>query len=251
MKLILRKAMVWAVALCGVAGAGEKVAIIKADDVWGKHAKWDRFVEMSLKKDVPVSLGVIAKFLGEPKESDVTWLRALEANEGVELWHHGWDHRRWKEGEKEVSEFGGSGFDHQNDHMRKTQAAGDKVLEKGFVTFGSPFNAMDDDTAKVLNAMPELKFIFCYPGHPVLKKMEGKVFLPMTLRGENDGVGKPNFAKFKVDYEKRKGDGLDVAALQFHPLGFSEQGFEDYGKILDFLKEKGWRFVLPRDYEAK
>lgn len=82
--------------------------------------------------------------------------------------------------------------------------------------------------------------------------MKEKTLLPMSLRGEHDGTGKPNFEKFKEDYAKKAGPDLTFAAIQFHPMGFSEKGFQDYAAILDFLKSKGWTFMLPSEYaEAK
>ncbi|MBU0908816.1 MAG: hypothetical protein KJ717_04555, partial [Proteobacteria bacterium] len=42
---------------------------------------------------------------------------------------------------KKKSEFGGSGYDHQKDHLTKTQVAGKTALGRDFIAFGSPFNA--------------------------------------------------------------------------------------------------------------
>lgn len=229
--------------------AAEKIAIIKADDVTSVNGKWDRFFKLAHEHGVPVSAGVIASSAEKHGAPYAEWLKKWEATGKVEFWNHGWDHKQWEEEGKKKSEFGGSGYDHQKDHLTKTQAAGKAALGKDFIAFGSPFNAMDADTAKALNEIPELKLIFCYPGAAPTKQMKDKVLLPMTLRGEGAGVGKPDFAKFKEEYEKKKADPkLNFAALQFHPLGFSEQGFTDFAAIVDFLKAEGWTFMLPSEY---
>lgn len=229
--------------------AAEKIAIIKADDVRGVNGKWDRFFNLAIEHGVPVSAGVIANSFEKADPKYDEWLKKWEATGKVEFWNHGWDHRQWEEEGKKKSEFGGSGYDHQKSHLVKTQEAWKKAIGKDLIAFGSPFNAMDADTAKALNEIPELKLVFCYSGHPATKQLKDKILLPMTLRGENDGTSKPNFEKFKTEYEAKKSDpNLTFAALQFHPAGFSEQGFKDFVSIIELLKADGWKFVLPAEY---
>jgi hypothetical protein len=70
----------------------------------------------------------------------------------------------------------------------------------------------------------------------------------MSLRGESNGTGKPNFEKFKAEYLKQKN--LSFAAIQFHPNAFGDEHFTEYTKILDFLISEGWTFMLPTEYVA-
>lgn len=229
--------------------AAEKIAIIKADDVTSVNPKWERFFKLAAENDVPVSAGIIAVSFEKQDGKYDEWLKKWEATGKVEFWNHGWDHRQWEEEGKKKSEFGGSGYEHQKEHLTKAQEAAKQGIGKPFTAFGSGFNAMDSDTAKALNEIPELKMIFCYPGAKPTKEMKDKILLPMTLRGENDGTGKPNFAKFKEEYETKKSDpNLTFAALQFHPAGFSEQGFKDFAAIIGFMKAEGWTFKLPGEY---
>ena len=111
------------------------------------------------------------------------------------------------------------------------------------VAFGTPYNAVDADTVTVMNENKDLHLFF---GYRELKALKNKIVAPMVLRGENDGTGKPNFKKFKELYIKKKG--LTFTALQFHPNGFKNNHFDEYGMILDFLIAEGWTFVLPSDY---
>jgi len=247
--MTIRKLIPFFVALALPAFAAERIAIIKADDVTSVNGKWDRFFKVSQDLGVPVSAGVIAVSFQKQDEKYDAWLKKWEATGKVEFWNHGWDHRQWQDGDKKKSEFGGSGYDHQKANLVKAQEAAKAGLGKPFVAFGSGFNAMDSDTAKALNEIPELSLIFCYPGAKPAKELKGKTLLPMHLRGENDGTGKPNFAKFKDEYAKKKDDpALGVVAIQFHPAAFSEQGFTDYAEIVKFLKAEGWTFMLPAEY---
>ncbi|HEY1122945.1 MAG TPA: hypothetical protein VGE67_15140, partial [Haloferula sp.] len=102
---------------------------------------------------------------------------------------------------------------------------------------------------KALNEMPELKMFFCRPQSEPAKELKDKILLPMNLQGENDGTGKPNFAKFKEVYEAKKADpSLIFCAFQFHPGAFAEEGFGEFASIVEFLKAEGWTFMLPAEY---
>lgn len=228
--------------------AAERIAVIKADDVRSVNPKWERFFKISHERGVSVTAGVIANSIPKNGKAYAKWMKKWDATGKVEFWNHGWDHKRWDDNGTARSEFGNSGYDHQSDHLMKAQEAFKEAVGRDFTTFGSPFNAMDMDTAKALNEIPELEIVFCYPGAAPTKAMKGKTFLPMNLRGEHDGTGKPDFEKFKVDYAKKDNPKLTFAAIQFHPPYFSEKGFKDYEAILDFLKSEGWIFMLPSEY---
>jgi peptidoglycan/xylan/chitin deacetylase (PgdA/CDA1 family) len=249
--MLIRKLLPILLAFVLPAFATEKIAIIKADDVRGLNGKWDRFIKVSQEHGANPCLGIILNSLEKPDPAYETWLKKTAETGKVEFWNHGWDHKQWDDAGTQKSEFGNSGYEHQKTALEKSQAAALRVLGKPIVAFGSGFNAMDLDTARALNEVPELKLIFVYPGARPAKALQGKVLLPMALRGENDGTGKPNFAKFKEDYAKKNNVQLTFAALQFHPMGFSEQGFTDFAAILDFLKVEGWTFMLPSEYARK
>lgn len=249
--MYLKKLFLFSLALFVLpAGAEpERIAIIKADDVSGIHPKWERFFKLAAEHEVPVSAGIIANSFEKQDEKYPEWLKKWDATGKVEFWNHGWDHRRWEENGAYRSEFSGTGHDHQRDHVSKVQEAGKKALGKPFAAFGSPFNDMDEDTAKALNEFPELKMVFCRPEAEPAKSLKDKILLPMFVRGESDGTGKPNFVKFKEEYGTRMASApMTFCAFQFHPAVFSEEGFGEFVRIIGFLKEEGWTFMLPADY---
>ncbi len=221
-----------------------RIAIIKADDVRGITPKWDRFFNLSKEKGVKVSAGIICNSLQKDKKGYFNWLNKLKASGSVEFWNHGWDHKRWTTGEKKVSEFGGSGYAHQKKHFDDSQKLMKKVLGVATVAFGTPYNAVDADTVKVMNQDANMRLFFSYRA----QKLKGAVIAPMSLRGESDGTGKPNFQKFKAQYIQKKN--ISFTAIQFHPNAFSEKHFSEYSKILDFLIAEGWTFMLPAEYVA-
>lgn len=222
-----------------------KIAIIKADDVRGKTSKWNRFFAISAEKEVKVSAGIICDSLSGGDKAYFDWLRALHSSGQVEFWNHGWDHKSWTdETGARISEFSGSGYEHQKKHFEDAQAIMKRVLGSAPIAFGTPYNALDDDTINVMNENAEMRLFFCYQA----KGLKDKVLVPMKLRGEPDGPGRPNFERFKEEYFTRKE--VSLSALQFHPNAFEEEHFKEYSKILDFMISEGWTFLLPTAYVA-
>ena len=223
-----------------------KIAIIKADDIRAVTTKWDRFFALSKEKGVKVSAGVICDSLSKDKKDYADWLHGLSTSGGVELWNHGWDHKRWENAAKEtISEFGGSGYAHQKQHFDDAQNAMREVLGAAPIALGTPFNAVDADTLRVINEDKTIRLVFTYK--PLV--IGDKTPAPMTIRGEHDGTGKPNFEKFKTEYAAKPN--MNFSAIQFHPNAFEDAHFAEYAKILDFLKAEGWVFMLPAEYVAK
>ncbi|MCU0792925.1 MAG: DUF2334 domain-containing protein [Opitutaceae bacterium] len=222
-----------------------KVVIVKADDVRGDTPKWRRFVADSEALGVKVSLGIICDSLVDASPEYVEWLRALERSGRVEFWNHGWDHKRWKnEAGVQLMEFKGTGPEHQAKHYGDAKAWMIKVLGVAPAAFGAPFNATDADTEAILRADSDLKLVFANRESAAA----GKFFAPISLKGEHDGTGKPNFEKFRAEYAEKPD--LTLLAFQVHPQSFGEEHFGEYAKIVAFLLAEGWTFALPREVVA-
>jgi len=255
MSLFTRFSVLLGAALCSTVlptfaadPAPQKIVIVKADDMKNTLIpNWKKFFDVVEQKNIKASVGIICDSLETDKDGYFAWLKSVAATGRIEYWNHGWDHKAWKDAEqKDIQEFKGSGYDHQKQDLDKSQAATIAALGAPLHTFGAPYNGVDADTAKALAALPEFTMVFSYgkpPGY------EGKLLLPMAIRGENDGTGKPNFEKFKAEYEK-SGRNLTFSAIQFHPPYFSEEGLQNFAQIVDFLKAEGWTFMLPSEYEA-
>jgi hypothetical protein len=231
-----------------VVAPGSRLVIVKADDFRAPNANWDRFVKIAREKGIKVSIGIICQSLQEDTRGCYQWLRDQQKDGEVEFWNHGWDHAHWTLPDgKPASEFSGSGYAHQKEDLGKAQAKARAVLGVPLNAIGTPGNGMDLETIRVLNESPEVRGVFCFPRRALLAGLRGKVLLPMNLIGENDGVAKPNFEKFKQIYDGQKSR-LAFTALQFHPPYFSDRAFGEFSAIVDLLKADGWTFILPNDY---
>lgn len=225
-----------------------KIAIIKADDIKKVSANWDRFFALSKSKGVKVSAGIVCNSLQPARTDYAAWLRAHAESGCIEFWNHGWDHKRWQgEGGKTFYEFQSSGYDHQKKHFSDSQRLMAELFGKAPVAFGPPYNKIDADTVKVMN---EDEHVALYFGYKAVSGLDRAAFARIRLRGEHDGTGRPNFQAFVTAYGEPKNKGVTFSAIQFHPGKFEEEHFEAYAKILDFLIDEGWRFMLPAEYLA-
>src|ERR1700761_9159279 len=167
-KLICFSLMLWvAMVLSPVSAA--PVVIIKADDFRGPSQTWTNFLDVSRKAGIKVSIGVIADSIAGD-EAASAWMKAQVARQDVEFWDHGWDHKELgmlKAGP--ITEFGGSGLTYQREHLAKAQATLKAALGNDVAVFGTPYNAFDVNTARVINETPELRLIFTH--NPAARKL--------------------------------------------------------------------------------
>jgi peptidoglycan/xylan/chitin deacetylase (PgdA/CDA1 family) len=220
-----------------------KIAIVKADDLQRPSENWDRFIEVSNELQVKVSIGIICDSLQEDSDGYFDWLRARQSSGSVEFWNHGWDHKRWGPEGEWISEFQGSGYAYQKKHLDDSQAIMKEVLGVTTVAFATPWNDFDEDTGRVVNEREDVRLFI---GHHRRNLDQTKLLVRMRLRAELDGTGKPNFEKFVDLYEELQ-DKDAVVALQFHPNVFEDHHFAEYKKIVIFMQEKGWTFMMPRE----
>ncbi|MEI9960791.1 MAG: polysaccharide deacetylase family protein [Limisphaerales bacterium] len=220
-----------------------KVVIIKADDFRGPSEAWTNFLQVSRSAGIKVSIGVIVDSIAG-KSSISSWMRAQAAHGDVEFWNHGWDHRQWTTNGQTVSEFQGADLEHQRDHLARAQAGLKTALGKNVISFGTPFNGFDSNTAAVINETPAFRLFFCHNVALAKNLVTSRVAI-LDIISESDGTGKPNFEKFKTAFEKRA---PGPVSLQFHPPYFSPTALAEYGKIVNYLRTNDYSIQLPAEY---
>lgn len=219
-----------------------KIAIIKADDIREPTVRWHQFFEMLSKRGIFCSAGIIGHSLQKNDQPYQQWLLDLHNSGLIEFWNHGWDHSRWLgEGDQYIHEFSGTSYLMQKKHFINAQNAMANLFGSPPIVFGAPFNTIDHETVRVIDECPDIQYVFGYSEQQILNN---KKTLLMSLRGEHNGVGKPDFEKFKQDYYHQSD--IQFTVLQFHPNRFEVRDLDEARHILDFLGANGWTFVLPR-----
>ena len=227
--------------------------ILKLDDFKGKNGKnfqyprWKRVADFLAERKIKSSFGIIGKDLEGDKPEFFNWCKQVHESGLIEFWNHGYTHGMVEHNGKKVGVFA-AGHELQLEYFQKTQKLAKEKLGFAFVTFGSPFNSISQDTAKVLATDPDLK-VWLY-GNGSYAKKGGFAGLVMgrNINLENP-VHNPNFEKFVERY--KKGGLGEVITIQGHPNGWDDKRWEAFVKIIDFLQKEGCKFTTPIEWFNK
>ncbi|PTX99990.1 hypothetical protein DB346_19480 [Verrucomicrobia bacterium LW23] len=220
--------------------------VLKLDDFkavkgGGIHQRWLRVADYAAQKQIKLSFGIIGNGMETDANAFYTWVKEKHAAGQIEFWHHGYDHA----GDGKIMEFSGQPFEHQREHMARTQQIAKDKLGFAFTSFGAPFNATDAATLRVLQDEPDLK-VWMYGN---ARTPAGKIVLQ---RAFNVNLESPtiiaNYGAFIQGYAHNRG--AEYFVLQGHPAGWGDDRYAEFQKIIEFLLEQKAQFVLPRDFIA-
>jgi peptidoglycan/xylan/chitin deacetylase (PgdA/CDA1 family) len=227
--------------LSGFSFAGPKI-ILKLDDLAVKNGlcKFAPTLDYLLKKQIKAGLGAIANRMDNTALNTLSpYLNAINTNgeKLFEIWNHGLDHVN--------PEFKGTPYQYQKDHFEEADKLVSKLLGVQLHSFGTPYNASDSVTCKVISENQNYKvFMFARITAPA---SSGIFNLDNRVNMEN-GTGNPEYDFFVKNYNKFKGRYSDYMTLQGHPNQWTPETLGQFKKIIDFLISEGCEFVLPYDY---
>lgn len=224
---------------------GKQVIVLKLDDIregTGVRDALKRVKAFIDEKGIKASFGVIGVSLEDDgkKEDYYEDIQSFVADGNIEIWHHGYYHDKANR-----VEFSGGTYDEQYKQLKDTI---DLMQDKCGITlrtFGPPYNATDKVTIEALNNLPQMK-VFFFPS-----VTEGGTQLMLRESGnlETD-TGVVDYDKFVETYESSKKD-KPYLVLQGHPGNFSDQSFENFKKIVEYLMAKNTVFMTPTEYYNK
>jgi hypothetical protein len=196
------------------------------------------------KNRLKASSGVICGSLEGENPAYFEWLKEHRKKGAMEFWHHGYLMRT---AEEKTGEFDqGTWEEHKALLDRGEQLAREK-LGFEFAAFGPHWSSTTDATDRALEAVPEIKIWLHGPNKP---KYFTRLSLPRVM-GLEDPIFVPDFQKFQGTYNERAA-AQDVLVLQGHPDQWkSDEKWEGFFKIVEFLKSKGCVFMTPSEYLAR
>ena len=216
--------------------------ILKLDDIGVKQGKLQCSLTLDylVQKKLKAGLGIIAGRNDSTVLATLSpYLKAtnLKGEKLIEIWHHGLDHSK--------TEFKDSTYEFQKAHFEQADKLIKKLLGIQMHTFGTPYNASDSTTNKVISENLNYK-VFLYSSKKPIQK-NGILYLDNRLKMEN-GTGKPEYDYFIENYGIGKVKFTDYMVLQGHPNMWTAEKLEQFSRIIDFLISEGCEFVLPYEY---
>lgn len=210
-----------------------QIGIVKLDDLRPDDKRFERMdkaVKILEKYSVKGGLGVIAEQFEtcEPKFYDK--LKEWN-NNGHEIWNHGLYHK---------DEFKTEDYDALYEVFKK---AHDIIKDKTgieMVTYGAPGNESTKTFVEmVTKEFPNYKVLLLVPEYAP----SDKVFATKSIAVERD-TGKPDFSLFEESYNKLP----EAFVLQAHGVYFSDEGLNEFEKVIKFCVDNGIVLMTPSEY---
>ena len=222
----------------------KQLIILKADDLIYDKTKvisenWTRFLHCVVSDKIKTSVGLIVNSLETEDERYSGLLKYLNKTGYIEFWIHGYDHRLGavKSNGELYDEFRNSSLDFQKEQIRKAIDLSKEKLDITMRTFGAPGNAIDSNTVVALDSFDEIKVWFF--------GLEGSQKLVLGRNAEMEyPVGNPDFNSFVRDHDTDS----PYIVFQIHPNMWNENQFDEFKKIISYLKEQKLTFILPYEY---
>jgi peptidoglycan/xylan/chitin deacetylase (PgdA/CDA1 family) len=223
-----------------------QVVVLKLDDVTAHgvpngppvHPGWQRVTDFLRDSDIKASFGIIGFSLEEDNEVYFDWIKDLHHSGHIEFWNHGYRNRKASD---KAGEFEGS-FEEQQAALERTQRLAKEKLGITLKAFGPHWSGANAATARALEGIAEITMWFYGP------EDSSKFVFPRFLTLENP-THVPDFAKFKAAYE-RVGHDKKCLTLQGHPKSWNQERWDNFVRIIDYLKSKGCVFMTPSEYMA-
>ncbi len=219
--------------------------ILKADDFRYAPAGtispgWRRFIDFVEERKIRTSIGLIGIEIERGDSAFAAMIHHLASNPRFEFWNHGYDHllNVTDEAGHTVSEFRGTSYEHQLEHMQRTQTLARDRCGIVLHAFGAPGNAFDSNTARAIDACDDLRIWFF--GAPY----SDRLVLPYTVAIEQP-IFQPNESGFMTAYDPAP----PCVTYQIHPKDWDPARFDAFTRIIDFLIAQDVTFTTPSDFE--
>ncbi|MCI5970374.1 MAG: Ig-like domain-containing protein [Oscillospiraceae bacterium] len=227
-----------------------QTVILKFDDftIWS-YSGFDKLMDYLDGENISAGFGAIAQTFDKENEAnyDLTpWYEGLYENTVktlkraqesplYEIWSHGYAHSQ--------NEFSTTDYDSMKQSLDKVVS----VMGKHGVTirtFGSPFNTATTTTLKVIEEnFPDIKTVMLFNNFMDIPDYMVNI---QNHACPEIQVGTVSYDFFIKEYEKYQKS--DYVLLQSHPGNWNDESFEEFKKIIEFLKNRGVKFMTPTQY---
>ena len=211
--------------------------IFKCDDLSDLSDNVLAFDKIVTEKKLKVSWGVIGHFLNNASKEYVEWVQKKHHDGNYEFWNHGYFHGHLHK--NNPYEFLHRSVLQQYYSLAKTQKLAKRVFGFDFHCFGAPSNMTSHNTLLALYMLRKIKAWFYGFRNARQYIFERSVDIEFP-------AGHVDFEKCKHDYLKW-GKPHDIIVYQLHPNTWQPGDFQEFEKIIDFLRQENIQFVLPRD----
>jgi peptidoglycan/xylan/chitin deacetylase (PgdA/CDA1 family) len=237
------------------------IIVLKLDDLkqhygGNVHPRWQKVADYLREKKVKAGFGVICETLEKADPKYVEWIKSRQQTGEIEFWFHGFDHKVHEVGGQKYNEFNMRSYEEQKERLEKSQKLAKEKLGFTFHAFGPPGGvgtaSFNDDTLRIMIEDPDMH-VMLFPGplndagRKAMASSNGKLVIldyPWQVRLERP-LFKPNFDAFVAGYAKFPK--REYFVLQGHPAAWTDESFEQFKKIVEFLITQKAEFMTPSE----
>ena len=223
------------------------VIILKLDDLTRRPAandNWSRCLDFLARNNIKCSVGIICSSLEKDNPAYFNWIKEQNTKGMIEFWCHGYKDRKPAD---KTGEFEGS-YEEQKTAFEKSEKLAKEKLGFPLKSFGPHWSGTNANTVKALNDIPEIT-TWMYGDARDAKACHKHIY-PRYL-GLEYKTFLPDIEKFKAGFEKL-GGARNCLVLQGHPMAWStEERWNNFVAIIEFLKSKNCEFMTPSEYYEK
>jgi len=218
--------------------------ILKADDLRYSAQTilpdaWKRFLDYIVDQGICAGLGIVGESLATEDERYFSAVRELDETGSFEIWNHGYNHhlQRVNADGGTYCEFQNTPYEYQMEHLGATQALARDRLGLTLRCFGTPGNKCDANTRRAVENTPDIE-VWLY-GDPSSSTAVLRRFANIEFPAHE-----PDYRKFVGNHDPER----DYLLLQGHPNSWDDPRFEQFHRVVQYLKERDCTFVTPHSY---
>lgn len=191
----------------------QQLIILKADDFTYDYknvlsSRWQRFIDFIASKKIKASLGIIGNSINYGNNEFYKTIKEIDHSGYFEFWNHGYSHKldAINIQRKKYCEFQGTPVEYQTAHLLRTQNLAKERLGINLHAFCAPGNAIDKNTNKAIDAIPELDMWFfgLNGSSKLVLQRDVEIEFPAHY---------PDYQKFLKNYRSEE----EYLVLQIHP----------------------------------
>jgi peptidoglycan/xylan/chitin deacetylase (PgdA/CDA1 family) len=236
----------FAATVLSAADTKPQVILLKLDDVAARHTgaspvslRWQRVLDYLNTTHTKASFGIICESLEKDDADYFNWIKGIHVAGLIEFWCHGYHMKK----ADEPGEFEQGTAAEQKTIFEKCERLAKEKLGFSLSAFGPHWSGTTDATDEALEAVPDVKIWLYGPAKP---KFFTRLSIERVMALENPTFV-PDAEKFKTLYEKAASK-REVLVLQGHPDQWTDERWNGFVAIIDFLKSKNVVFMTPSEY---
>jgi peptidoglycan/xylan/chitin deacetylase (PgdA/CDA1 family) len=231
---------------CYAEEARAQIILLKLDDVVARRVssspvspRWQKIADYLKANNIKGSFGIICESLEQDNPLYYKWIKDIQAEGLIEFWMHGYHLKK----ADEPGEFEHGTAAEQRAIFEKSQKLAREKLGFSLPAFGPHWSGTTEATDQAIEAVPDVKIWLYGPAKP---KHFTRLSLERVLALENPTFV-PDSDKFKALYEKNAAK-REVLVLQGHPDQWTDERWNGFVAIIEFLKSKNVTFMTPSEY---